>query len=74
MDDATALQGTEVFNTWDEPCRLDIILGEELQKSRYANFSSKQALRAGESIHMERKARILVRYQGVSPLLRMSLA
>jgi len=38
-----------MFDTWDEPCRLDIIFGEEFQKSRYANLSSKQTLRDGES-------------------------
>lgn len=63
-----------MFHTWDEPCRLDIILGEEFQKSRYANLSSKQTLRDGKSIHMERKACILVKYRGVNPLLHMILA
>jgi len=63
-----------MFNTWDEPCRLHIIFGEEFQEPRYANLSSKQALRDGKSIHVERKACILVKYRGANPLLHMSLA
>jgi len=52
MDDATAISGTAVFNTWDKPCCLNIILGKEFQKPRYANLSSKHALRNNKPIRI----------------------